>query len=118
MFLTSSRGTQGASCDALGNSNLHSISDGELGIALESDRYAGEIFGLHQGCQVPFRISRGNVRFLLIRCSGKRPHLTMRGEPRGFSRVAVRFSSYDGQLREPLMFPQGSPISIRVARGS
>ena len=27
-------------------------------------------------------------------------------------------SSYDGELREPLVWPQGSPVSIRVARGS
>ena len=42
----------------------------------------------------------------------------MTGEPHGFSRVAVGFSSYDGELREPLLLPQGSPISIRVARGN
>jgi len=73
---------------------------------------------LHQGCQVQFRISRGNVGFLLRRCSGKGLHLTMTGEPRGFSRVAVGFSSYDGELREPVLLPQGSRISIRVARES
>ena len=27
-------------------------------------------------------------------------------------------SSYDGELREPLMWPQGSPVSIRVLGGS
>ena len=27
------------------------------------------------------------------------------------------FSSYDGDLRDPLLFPQDSPVSIRVARG-
>ena len=42
----------------------------------------------------------------------------MMGEPRGFPRVAAGFSSYDGELREPLMLAQGSPVSIRVARGS
>ena len=73
---------------------------------------------MHQGCQVLFRISRGNVRFLLRRCSEKGPHLTMTGEPCGFSRVAAGFSSYEGKLREPLVLPQGSPISIRVVRGS
>ena len=35
-----------------------------------------------------------------------------------FSQVAAGFSSYDGELREPLVLPQGCPISIRVARGS
>ena len=52
------------------------------------------------------------------RCSGKGPHLAMTGEPHGFSRVAAGFSSYDGELREPPLWPQGSPVSIRVGRGS
>ena len=31
----------------------------------------------------------------------------------------VRFLlSYDGELREPLVWPQGSPVSIRVASAS
>ena len=42
----------------------------------------------------------------------------MTGEPRGFSQVAAGFSSYDGELIEPLEWPQGSPVSIRDAMGS
>ena len=42
----------------------------------------------------------------------------MTGQPRGFSPVAAAFSSYEGEHREPLMVPQGSLISIQVARGS
>ena len=56
--------------------------------------------------------------FLSRCCSGKRLHLSMMGEPRGFSPVVVGFSSYNGELREPLVLPQRSPISIRVASGS
>ena len=48
----------------------------------------------------------------------KGPHLAMTGDPRGFSRVVAGFSSYDRELREPLVWPQGSPVSIRVARGN
>ena len=44
----------------------------------------------------------------------------MTGESHGFSRAEtcrVGFlSSYDGELREPLMWPQGSPVSIQVGR--
>ena len=47
---------------------------------------------------------------LLIRCSGQGPHLAMTGEPRGFSRVAAGFSSYDGDFRLPLGLALGSPI--------
>ena len=34
----------------------------------------------------------------------------MTGEPRGFPRVAAGFSSYDGELRMPLVLAQGSLI--------
>ena len=67
------------------------------------------ILRLHQGCQVPFRTSRQKVGLLLSRCSGQGPHLALMGEPRGFSRVAAGFSSYDGDLRLPLGLALGSP---------
>ena len=73
---------------------------------------------MHQGCQVPFQISRGNVEFLSRHFSEKGPHLAMMGESRGFSRVVAGFLSYDGDLREPPMLAQGTPISIRAAMGS
>ena len=76
---------------------------------------------LHQGCQVSFPGSRGKVGFLSRRCRGKGPHLTLRGKSPGFSRLAAGnlefLSSCDGDLRDPLVFPQESQVSIRVARG-
>src|SRR5574337_1266195 len=81
-----------------------------LRVPLEGDRDFGELFGSHQGCQVRFRPPIPNVGLLLRRCSGKGLHLAMTGEPRGFSRVAAGFSSYDGELRMPLVLAQGSPI--------
>ena len=54
---------------------------------------------------------------LLIRCSGQGPHLAMTGEPRGFSRVAAGFSSYDGDFRLPLVLGQGSPIIQSSCKG-
>ena len=58
----------------------------------------------------------------LLRCRrGKGPHLSLNGESPGFSRVAsgnVGFlSSYDWDLRDPLVRPQESPVSMQVARG-
>ena len=44
------------------------------------------------------------------RREGQGPHLAKRWEPRGFSRVAAAFSSYDGDLRLPLGLALGSPI--------
>jgi len=46
----------------------------------------------------------------------------MTGESLGFFGAAERrvgfLSIYDGELREPLVWPQGSPVSIRVVTGS
>ena len=52
--------------------------------------------------------------FLSRLCKEKGPHLAMMGESRGSSRVVVGFSSYDGELRKPLMLAQGSPISFEL----
>ena len=72
---------------------------------------------MHQGYQVPFKISRWNMGLHLRRGSGKGLHLAMTGESSGFSQVLAGFSSYDGELREPFNLAQGSPISIRVTSG-
>ena len=84
-------------------------------------RYVGEIPKLHQGCQVPFHVSGGNVVFLSRHCFGKGPHLALRGESRGFSRVRAVglgfLSSCDGDFRDPLVLPQKIQVSFRVARG-
>src|SRR5574341_1084163 len=73
-------------------------------------RMPGKFVGTHQGCQVPFRPPIPNVGLVLRRCSGKWLNLAMTGEPRGFSKVAEGFSSYDGEFTMPLVLAQGSPI--------
>src|SRR5574337_935705 len=78
----------------------------------------GNFVGAHQGRQVPFRPPIPNVGLLLRRCSGKGLHLAMTGEPRGFSRVAAGFSSYDGEFRMPLVLAQEVQSSIRVSKES
>ena len=71
---------------------------------------SGNIGVSHEGCQVPFRSLGRNMGLPLRRCRGQRPHLAKTLEPRGFSRVAAGFSSYDGDFRLPLVLGQGSPI--------
>ena len=51
-----------------------------------------------------------NVGLILRRCGGQGPHAAKTMEPRGFSRVAAGFSSYDGDFRLPLGLALGSPI--------
>ena len=60
-------------------------------------------------------------RFILRCHSGKGPHIALRGEFPGCSQVVAVKSgfllSYDGDFRDPLMWPQECPVSMRVARG-
>ena len=51
--------------------------------------YLGKLLGFHKRCQVPFRVPRGNVRFLGKHCSVKGPHLVWRGEFRSFCGVVA-----------------------------
>ena len=74
------------------------------------DRYLWDLPQLHHGCQVPFPGSRGKVGFLSRPCSGEGPHLALRGESLGVSRVAMGTSNLH-------VLPQESQVSIRVARG-
>ena len=77
---------------------------------------------LSLGSQASFQVSRGISGYLRRRCSGLVPHFSLRGESRGFSRVAMVsmgfLSSRDANLKEPLLLPQGSQVSFHVARGS
>ena len=88
-----------------------------LGVPLQGDRDAGELGGAHQGCHVPFRPPIPNVGLPLSRCRGKGLQLAMTVEPRGFSRVAAGFSSYDGEFRMPLVLAQGRPIFHSSCKG-
>ena len=65
------------------------------------------VAGRLSGTVSPFRAEQGTS---LRRRRGQGPHLAKRWEPRGFSRVAAAFSSYDGDLSLPLGLALGSPI--------
>ena len=77
--------------------------------------YLTELLELHQGCQGPFRGSKENVGFLSRCRREKGPHLALRGESPGFSRVAAGKLglplSYDRDLRESLVLSQESLVS-------
>ena len=83
------------------------------------DRYIRELLEFHQGCQGPFRGSRGKVGYLSRHRCGRKPHLTLRGKS-GFTRVVAEnlgfLSSYDREIRDPLVLPQENPVSMRVER--
>ena len=60
--------------------------------------------------------------FLSRHCSGKGPHLVLRKESHGFSRVAAGslgfLSSCDGDLRDLLTLPPRIQVSFRDSRGT
>ena len=63
--------------------------------------------GRLSGTVSPFRAEQGTS---LETPSRAKASFAKRWEPRGFSRVAAAFSSYDGDLRLPLGLALGSPI--------
>ena len=73
------------------------------------DGYVGELLELPQGCQGPFGGSRGKVGFLSRCCSRKGPHLALRGESPGFSRVVA------GNFGVPLELRRGPQGPAHVA---
>ena len=76
---------------------------------------------MHKRCQIHFCVSRGNLVFLYRHCSGKGPHLTLRGKSPGFTGVAAGclgfLSSCDGDLTDLLVLPPRSQVSFCVVRG-
>ena len=77
---------------------------------------SGNFGGRIKGAKYRFVLQDGTWDFS-IRCSGQGPHLAMTGEPRGFSRVAAGFSSYDGDFRLPLGLALGSPNFLSSCEG-
>ena len=95
---------------------------GSSGLLLSCDRYLGEPLEIPKGIQAWFRVSRGKSGLVSRRCRAKGPHLALRQKSHGFSRVvAGRFTfllSCHGDLRERLMMPHGSQVSVRIVRRS
>ena len=60
--------------------------------------------------------------FLSRHCSGKGPHLAVRGKSPAFSQVAAGSLAFlsicDGDLMDLIVFPRRSQVSFRVARGT
>ena len=88
---------------------------------LSGDGYVGELLELHPGCHGSIPGSGRKVGFLSRRCSRKGPHLALRGESPGFSRVAAGnfgfLSSYGVDLRDLPVLRQESSVSRQFAMG-
>ena len=82
------------------------------------DGYVGVLLKLPQGCQGPFQGSKGKMGFLLRPHGGKGPHLALRGESPGFSRVAAAnlgfILSYNQDLIDRFVGPQENPVSMEL----
>ena len=86
------------------------------------DGYLLELIELPKGSQASCGVLREDSISSLSSAGKEGPHLVMKGESRSLLLAAGQhvgfLSSYDRELRELLVLPQGSPVSIRVARGS
>ena len=76
---------------------------------------------LNKGNQAFCGVLRENLGLLSRPCRKRRAsYVDVGGNLMVFSRAATRpvafLSSYDGELREPLLCPQGSPVPTRAAR--
>ena len=98
---------QGSSCFVVGTSVF--LSSG--------DRYVGELLELPQGCEEPFKLQEGRCDFPGDQ-GAEKGIISPRGRTSWIFSSSGRFlSSYDGDLRDPLVCPQKRPVSMRVARG-
>ena len=77
---------------------------------------------LHEWSQASSQVLSGNSGLHSRRCKRKGPHLALIWESCGLSQVAAGglgfLSRYHGELGQPLVLPQGSQVSFRVARVS
>ena len=82
---------------------------------------SGNFLSCIEGVKDPFESQEGRWDISQYAHSRKGPHLMLRGESPGFSQVTagnlVFLMSYDGDLRDPLVWPQESPVSMRVVMG-
>ena len=95
------------------------VSAGSLGFHSSCHGDLRDPLVLPQESQVSFRIVRGSAGLLSNHFQGIGPLLAWRRESHGVSQVVVgRFGfvlSFNGDLREPLMLPQGSQsFNLRV----
>ena len=120
VFLSSCHGDLGVPLELQQSSQAsYRVEVGNSGFLSSCDGYLGEPLQLHKGSLASFQVARWNKGLLTSHCRGIGPHVTLRGESRGFSRVVGSSEflwSWDGDPREPLVLPQGSQTSFRVAR--
>ena len=105
--------TQGNRLSCRGQEGRRGSEEAETGLSVfhtGDPGVSGDFWVSQEGCQGPFRPSGRNRGLPLRRRRGQGPHLAKRWEPRGVSRVAAGFSSYDGDLSLPLGLALGSPI--------
>ena len=81
------------------------------------DGYVGELLELQQGCEGPLEVP--DVRCDKPRYASAEMGLISPGREilLDFLKLLQVLSTYDGDLRDPLWWPQERPVPMRVARG-
>lgn len=78
-----------------------------------------KLLEFYKGCQDTFSSSK-KERDMFETCSQKGPHLVWRGEFHAFTSCGGKISPLElhGDPGDPLVFPQGSHISLGAVRGT
>ena len=78
---------------------------------------SGYFLSYSKGVKYPFEVQEGRCDFCRD-ITAEKGLICLEERTSWFLMNCSRFiSSYDGDLRDPLVFPQERPLSMRVARG-
>ena len=81
------------------------------------DGYVGELLELQQGCEGPFGSPEFKCDYPLV-ASAEMGLISPGGENLlDFLELRQVLSTYDGDRRDPLLWPQERPVPMPVARG-
>ena len=104
------QGNRVSCCDQEGRRGSEEAVPGPSVFPSREPGVSGNFWWSPEGCHVPLRTSGRNRGLPLRRRGGEGPHLAKTWEPRGVSRVAAGFSSYDRDLILLLGLALGRPI--------
>ena len=90
---------------------------GTLGFLLSGHGYVGELLELRKGVKDPLEVPELKRDYPLV-ASTEMGLISPGGENLlDFLELRQVLSTYDGDLRDPLWWPQDRPVPMRVARG-
>ena len=90
---------------------------GTLGILLSRDGYVRELLELQQGLKDPLEVPEFKCDYPLVASAEMGLFSPGLGNLLDFLELRQVLSTYDGDLRDPLWWPQERPVPMRIALG-